>query len=86
MKDYFEVDLSDIKISKAYDIDDMPWVISRYVFEGGYILREGDLLKLGKFILKIRQIRLRVKQKTAYEMAQPMKVSIRRKDRRVGFV
>ena len=67
MKDYFEVDLSDIKISKAYDIDDIPWVISRYVFEGGYILREGDLLKLGKFILKIRQIRLRVEQKTMME-------------------
>lgn len=66
MKDYFEIDLSDIKATKAYDIDDIPWVISRYVFEseGGYVLREGDLLKLGKFILKIRQIRLKSEQKT----------------------
>ena len=65
-KNYFEIDLNDIKMNKAYDIDDIPWIISRYVFESerGYILHEGDLLKLGKFILKIRQIRLKNEQKT----------------------
>ena len=60
-KDIYEIELNDTKSSHAYDIDDIPWIISRYVFndsiEHGYRIHEGDLLKLGKFILKIRQIR-----------------------------
>ena len=60
-KDIYEIDLNDAKSNHAYDIDDIPWIISRYVFndsvEHGYRIHEGDLLKLGKFILKIRQIR-----------------------------
>ena len=61
-KDIFEIELNDAKNEQAYDIDDIPWIISRYVFsetsDRGYRIHEGDLLKLGKFILKIRQIRL----------------------------
>ena len=60
-KDIYEIELNDTKSNHAYDIDDIPWIISRYVFndsvEHGYRIHEGDLLKLGKFILKIRQIR-----------------------------
>ena len=61
-RDIFEIELNDAKNEQAYDIDDIPWIISRYVFnetaDKGYRIHEGDLLKLGKFILKIRQIRL----------------------------
>lgn len=62
-KDIYEIELNDLKKDEAYDIDDIPWIISRYVFENendhGYHIHEGDLLKLGKFILKVRQIRLK---------------------------
>ena len=56
-KDIYEIELNDLKKDEAYDIDDIPWIISRYVFENendhGYHIHEGDLLKLGKFILKV---------------------------------
>ena len=62
-KDYFSIELNNFNKCKEYDIDDIPWIISRYVFDGqgehGYRIHEGDLLKMGKFILKVRQIRLK---------------------------
>ena len=72
-KDYFGIELNNFNKCKEYDIDDIPWIISRYVFDGqgehGYRIHEGDLLKMGKFILKVRQIRLKseVMQKTMIE-------------------
>ena len=46
-----------------YDIDSIPWIVSRYVFdnqiEHGYKMHEGDLFKLGKYILRVREIRLK---------------------------
>lgn len=61
-KDIYEIELNNNQ-KEAYDIDDIPWIISRYVFdtpsEKGYHVHEGDLFKLGKFILKVRQIRLK---------------------------
>ena len=45
-----------------FDIDNVPWIISKYVFENsrehGYKLHKGDILKLGKYILKIKEIGL----------------------------
>ena len=42
------------------DIDNIPWIISKYVFENnrenGYKLHRGDIFKLGKYILKIKEI------------------------------
>lgn len=71
-KDYYEIELTNNKQNNEYDIDDIPWLITRYVFnetkERGYILHEGDLLKLGKFILRIRQIILKKEQKTMIEL------------------
>ena len=69
-KDIYEIELNNQ--NKDYDIDDIPWLITRYVFndtkERGYILHEGDLMKLGKFILRIRQIILKKEQKTMIEL------------------
>ena len=42
------------------DIDNISWIISKYVFENnrekGYKLHKGDILKLGKYILKVKEI------------------------------
>ena len=42
------------------DIDNIPWIISKYVFENnqehGYKLHKGDIFKLGKYILRVREI------------------------------
>ena len=52
-----------INNNELYDIDNIPWIISRYVFdnqwEHGYRMHEGDLFKLGKYILKVREIKLK---------------------------
>lgn len=63
-KDIYEIELGDTKNEVYYDIDDIPWIIVKYVFDddndnAAYHLHEGDLLKMGKFILKIRQIRVK---------------------------
>ena len=43
-----------------FDIDNIPWIISKYVFdnnqEHGYKLHKGDIFKLGKYILRVREI------------------------------
>ena len=42
------------------DIDNIPWIISKYVFENnkekGYKIHVGDIFKLGKYILKVKEI------------------------------
>ena len=42
------------------DIDNIPWIISKYVFENnkekGYKIHMGDIFKLGKYILKVKEI------------------------------
>ena len=42
------------------DIDNIPWIISKYVFENnrenGYKIHIGDIFKLGKYILKVKEI------------------------------
>ena len=44
------------------DIDNVPWIICRYVFENnrehGYKIHQGDIFKLGKFILKVKELGL----------------------------
>ena len=65
-KDLYEIKMTEnenINNNELYDIDNIPWIISRYVFdnqwEHGYKMHEGDLFKLGKYILKVREIRLK---------------------------
>ena len=64
-KDLYEINMNENEINnnnELYDIDNIPWIISRYVFdnqwEHGYKMHEGDLFKLGKYILKVREIKL----------------------------
>ena len=42
------------------DIDNIPWIISKYVFENGkehgYKIHTGDIFKLGKYILRVKEI------------------------------
>ena len=59
--DYYGIDLNHTNRSTPYDIDNIPWLLLRDVFNGerGYRIHEGDLFKVGKFILKVRQIRLK---------------------------
>ena len=42
------------------DIDNIPWIISKYVFENGkehgYKIHMGDIFKLGKYILRVKEI------------------------------
>ena len=59
--DYYGIDLNNTNRSTPYDIDNIPWLLLRDVFNGerGYRIHEGDLFKVGKFILKVRQIRLK---------------------------
>ena len=49
------------------DIDNISWIISKYVFENsrenGYKLHKGDILKLGKYILKVKEIGLEEEDK-----------------------
>ena len=65
-KDLYEINMNENEINninELYDIDNIPWIISRYVFdnqwEHGYKMHEGDLFKLGKYILKVREIKLK---------------------------
>ena len=42
------------------DVDKIPWMILKYVFENnreqGYKIHIGDVFKLGKYILKVKEI------------------------------
>lgn len=62
-KDTYEIDLDELETKDIINLEDVPWIISKYVFnsinEPGYILNEGDLIKMGKYILKVRQIKLK---------------------------
>ena len=64
-KEYYEIKMNekDEGYNVFYDIDSIPWIVSRYVFdnqvEHGYKMHEGDLFKLGKYILRVREIRLK---------------------------
>ena len=64
-KVFYEIKMNekDEDYNVFYDIDSIPWIVSRYVFdnqfEHGYKMHEGDLFKLGKYILRVREIRLK---------------------------
>lgn len=72
--DYYGIDLNNSNRSTPYDIDNIPWLLLRDVFneEKGYRIHEGDLFKVGKFILKVRQIKLKpvTLQKTMSEFKE----------------
>ena len=52
-------DQNDLNFNEI-DIDNIPWIISKYVFENnrenGYKIHIGDIFKLGKYILKVKEI------------------------------
>ena len=54
-------DLSSSVDTSNLDVDNIPWIISKYVFDNpkeyGYKLHQGDLFKLGKYLLKVREIK-----------------------------
>ena len=63
------------------DVDTIPWIISKNVFnnqrEHGYKLHPGDLLKLGKYLLKIREIKTSCDEwdrKKTFESGEVMKI------------
>ena len=51
---------NDLFNNNNIDIDNIPWIISKYVFENnhehGYKLHKGDIFKLGKYILRVREL------------------------------
>ena len=59
-KDIISINNNDIFNNINFDIDNIPWIISKYVFENsqehGYKLHKGDIFKLGKYILRVREI------------------------------
>ena len=60
-EDNIDINNDDNELSFAnIDIDNVPWIISKYVFENnqeqGYKLHQGDLLKLGKYILIVKEL------------------------------
>ena len=70
IQDYYEIIMKENNSSlnsdedkssfKNIDIDNEPWIISKYVFENnrehGYKMHKGDIFKLGKYILKVKEI------------------------------
>ena len=56
-KETLSANNNDIFNNNNFDIDNIPWIISKYVFENsqehGYKLRKGDIFKLGKYILRV---------------------------------
>ena len=50
-KETMSVNNNDIFNNNNFDIDNIPWIISKYVFENnqehGYKLHRGDIFKLG---------------------------------------
>ena len=60
LKETASVNYNDIFNNNNLDIDNIPWIISKYVFENnqehGYKLHKGDIFKLGKYILRVREI------------------------------
>ena len=61
-KDNISINNYDFLNNNNFDIDNIPWIISKYVFENnqehGYKLHKGDIFKLGKYILRVREIGL----------------------------
>ena len=61
------------------DIDNIPWIISKYVFENnreqGYKLHQGDLFKLGKYILKVKEIGIEEDKKIIFDRKNTQKNS-----------
>ncbi len=61
-KDNISINNYDFFNNNNFDIDNIPWIISKYVFENnqehGYKLHKGDIFKLGKYILRVREIGL----------------------------
>ena len=59
-KDNLSINNNDIFNNNNFDIDNIPWIISKYVFENnqehGYRLHRGDIFKLGKYILRVREL------------------------------
>ena len=59
-KDILSVNNNDVFNNNNFDIDKIPWIISKYVFENnqehGYKLHKGDVFKLGKYILRVREL------------------------------
>ena len=59
-KETMSINNNDIFNNNNFDIDNIPWIISKYVFENnqehGYKLHRGDIFKLGKYILRVREI------------------------------
>ena len=59
-KETLSANNNDIFNNNNFDIDNIPWIISKYVFENsqehGYKLRKGDIFKLGKYILRVREL------------------------------
>jgi len=51
---------NDLFNNNNIDIDNIPWIISKYVFENnhehGYKLHKGDIFKLGKYILRVKEL------------------------------
>ena len=64
-KDHYDIEMIDDLSSSTdtlnLDVDNTPWIILKYVFdnpnENGYKLHQGDLFKLGKYLLKVREIK-----------------------------
>ena len=61
-KDILSINNNDIFNNNSFDIDNITWIISKYVFENnqehGYRLHKGDIFKLGKYILRVRELGL----------------------------
>ena len=61
------------------DIDNVPWIISKYVFENnreqGYKLHIGDLFKLGKYILKVKELSVEEDKKIIIDRKNTQKIS-----------
>ena len=59
-KEIMSINNNDLFNNNNFDIDNIPWIISKYVFENnqehGYKLHKGDIFKLGKYILRVREI------------------------------
>ena len=59
-KETISMNNNDLFNNNNIDIDNIPWIISKYVFENnqehGYKLHKGDIFKLGKYILRVREL------------------------------
>ena len=86
-KDHYDIemldDLSTSVDTVNLDVDNVPWIISKYVFdnsrEHGYKLHQGDLFKLGKYLLKVREIKNKCSdcdRKITYEVIDNFKKNI----------